>query len=257
MSYLFVDDPQARLKAVEEFLDEGTIRIFERLGVGTDWKCLEVGAGAGSIALWLAQRTQVVATDIDTRHLDVHHANMEVLEHNIVADPLEESTFDLVHARLLLEHLRERELVLDKLTRALRPGGWLVVESVDYVSGVAIGDFGAEEHERVLSARLRLFRESGLDPDLGRQLPSHLRARGLVNLGNEGRVWVMEAGSAPARWFQLSLAHLRPRLVGSGKVSDAAVGRSLDVMEDPRWSAYSPIVLAAWGQRPRRPAPGL
>src|SRR5262245_29658994 len=132
MTYLFVDDPRARLKAVEEFLDEGTIRIFERLGISPDWKCLEVGAGAGSMALWLAESTQVVATDFDTRHLDVHRTNLAVREHNVVSDSLEESAFDLVHARLLLEHLRERELVLDKLTRALRPGGWLVVESVDY-----------------------------------------------------------------------------------------------------------------------------
>ena len=61
----------------------------------------------------------------------------------------------------------------------------------------------------------------------------------------------MEAGSPAARWFHLSLMHLRPRLVASGLVSDDAVRRSLELFGDPRWSAYSPIILAAcaWAQR--------
>ena len=38
------------------------------------WRCLEIGAGRGSMATWLAERVgpagQVVATDIDTRYLE-------------------------------------------------------------------------------------------------------------------------------------------------------------------------------------------
>ena len=66
----------------------------------------------------------------------------------VVNDPLEASSFELVHARLLLEHLPQRDQVLQKLVRALRPRGWLVVEDVDYVSGVPISDHGAGEHKR-------------------------------------------------------------------------------------------------------------
>src|SRR5215467_8947307 len=133
-------DGRARLDAVEEFLDPGTIALLERRGVGAGWTCLELGAGGGSIARWLASRVgatgRVLATDLDTRHLvDVAElANVEVRRHDIVAETLPEAAFDLVHARLVLEHLRERDEVLRKLVRALKRGGWLLVESVDYAS---------------------------------------------------------------------------------------------------------------------------
>jgi trans-aconitate methyltransferase len=68
---------------------------------------------------------------------------IEIRRHDIVKEALEEHAFDLVHARLLLEHLPERNLVLPKLVRALRSGGWLLVESVDYVSAVPVSELGA------------------------------------------------------------------------------------------------------------------
>lgn len=49
----------------------------------------------------------------------------------------------------------------------------------------------------------------GVNLYLGRELPARLRAHGLGEVGNEGRVFVMEGGSPGARWFRLSLAHLR------------------------------------------------
>jgi SAM-dependent methyltransferase len=254
MSYLFLDDQRARLKAAEDLLDDGTMRILERGGAAAGRRCLEVGAGGGSIARWLAERVGpngvVVATDINTRDLDSgQHANLEVRQHDITRDELEQSSFDLVHARLVLEHLPQRELVLQKLVQALRPGGWLVVEDVDYVSAVPISEHGAREHAHSQSVRLQAFSAAGVDHTLGRQLPARLRALGLVNVGNEGRVWVMEGGSAGARWFRLSLAHLRPRLVGAGMLTDEEVERMLELFDDPNWSAFSPIILAAWGRR--------
>ena len=61
----------ARLAALEAVFDSGTIRYLDGIGVGDGWRCLEVGAGGGSIAAWLARRVGaggcVLATDIDTR----------------------------------------------------------------------------------------------------------------------------------------------------------------------------------------------
>jgi hypothetical protein len=36
----------ARLRSLEDWLDPGTIRHRRARGVGTGWRCLEVGAGA-------------------------------------------------------------------------------------------------------------------------------------------------------------------------------------------------------------------
>src|SRR4051794_17870088 len=98
---------RARLATVEELLDPGSERHLARAGVGRGARCLEVGAGGGSIARWMCERTgpdgSVVATDLDTRYLDTLQVpNLEVRRHDIVTDPLEDGTFDLVHARLVL-----------------------------------------------------------------------------------------------------------------------------------------------------------
>lgn len=253
-NYVFKADPRSRIQAAEDLLDEGSIRLLSSLGVTEGWRCLEVGAGGGSIARWLAEAVgptgHVVATDVDTRALELpDQPNVERRQHDIVRDPLEDG-FELIHARLVLEHLPERESVLDKLVAALDPGGWLLIEDVDYVSGIPISDLGGTEHEHTQSVRLREFAGLGVDPYFGRHLPERLRAHGLSHISNEGRVWVMEGGSAGARWFKLSMAHLRGQLVGPGKLTDAEVDRMLGIFDDARFAAFSPIIVGAWGQKP-------
>jgi SAM-dependent methyltransferase len=251
--YVFKADPRARLQAAEDLLDEGSIHLLSRLGIRAGWRCLEVGAGGGSIAAWLARAVgptgHVVATDVDTRALELlTEPNLEIRQHDIVRDPLPE-TFDVIHARLVLEHLAEREAVLDKLVASLSEGGWLLVEDVDYVSGVSVSDVGGPRHEHTQSVRLQEFARRGVDSYFGRRLPERLRARGLRQVGNEGRVWIMEGGSAGALWFKLSLAHLRDQLVGPGKLNDAEVDETLALFDDPGFAAFTPIIVGAWGQK--------
>src|SRR5215472_18255525 len=62
-----------RLSVLQAVFDPGTIRHLAHLNIQSGWNCLEVGAGAGSIAEWLCRtvgpRGRVLATDIDTRLL--------------------------------------------------------------------------------------------------------------------------------------------------------------------------------------------
>ena len=124
-----------RLQFAEKMLDLRTIEIFERIAVGSSWRCLELGAGAGSIARWLAGRCpegHVVATDTDTRFLDPSWApNLEIIRHDVVRDGFTPGSFELIHVRCLLANLSDREDVVVKVTSWLAPGGWLVIEDPD------------------------------------------------------------------------------------------------------------------------------
>ncbi len=122
--------------AFERERDAATIRYFEEIGVSSGWRCLEVGGGGGTITEWLCQRVgttgHVVATDLDTQFLEVIVSpNIEVRRHNIVNDDLEIDCYDLVHARYVLLHLKEWEVVLKKLADSVKPGGWLFIEDPD------------------------------------------------------------------------------------------------------------------------------
>jgi hypothetical protein len=65
-----------RLTLIEETYDEVTTGHLTRLGVGPGWRCPELGAGAGSIARWLADRVDdagtVTAVDLEPRFLEAH-----------------------------------------------------------------------------------------------------------------------------------------------------------------------------------------
>jgi hypothetical protein len=59
---------RARLRNLEAWLDPITVEHLEATGIAAGWRCLEVGAGGGSIARWLSERVapsgSLVATDI-------------------------------------------------------------------------------------------------------------------------------------------------------------------------------------------------
>ena len=70
-----------RLDALESAHDATTMRRLRAAGVQPGWRCLEVGAGRGSIARWLgtavAPHGQVIALDIDARFLRPRPAAIE------------------------------------------------------------------------------------------------------------------------------------------------------------------------------------
>jgi len=135
-----------------------------------------VGGGGGSIAAWLSQRVgsrgRVVVNDINTRFLEtLHQPNLEVRRHNIVTNALPEASFDLVHARLVLMHLPEREAVLTRLVAALKPGGWLVDEEFDALALRADPELiSSEEVLKSVTAFHRVLTQRGVDLRFGRQL---------------------------------------------------------------------------------------
>jgi ubiquinone/menaquinone biosynthesis C-methylase UbiE len=64
----------SRLQALEQIEDAHTLEQLVALGIVVGWTCLEIGAGAGSIAYWLAAQVgnegRVVATDVQPHLLD-------------------------------------------------------------------------------------------------------------------------------------------------------------------------------------------
>lgn len=46
----------ARLRLIEAECDRHSFRYLDAIGVDTGWRCLEVGAGGGSVVRWLSER---------------------------------------------------------------------------------------------------------------------------------------------------------------------------------------------------------
>src|ERR1700757_5182560 len=97
------DFERSRLRLLEEFHDPLTVGQLDAIGVGEGWRCLDVGAGGGSVTRMLAERVgptgSVLAVDLDTSLLD-HLASdrVEGRRHDLLSDQLPQAAFDLVHA---------------------------------------------------------------------------------------------------------------------------------------------------------------
>jgi len=245
----------SRFSALAAVFDPGTIRHLADRGVTDGWHCLEVGAGGGSIASWLCERVgargHVLATDIDPRFLEsLHHQNLEVRRHDVATDPLPQSAFDLVHARLVLVHLPRREEALARMLAALKPGGWLVIEEFDSLS--MRPDPKINPDEVLLNAFLvmqRVMMDRGVDLRFGRLIAAPLRAIGLDQVDAEGRTFLWQAGSAGSSLMRANLEQLRTVIVESGLISEEEFEEDLRRLDEPRFTAPSPIMWASWGRR--------
>ena len=249
-----------RLSALESLFDDATKRFMKALGLRDGWRCLEVGCGAGGIARWLAEQVgsegHVLATDLDTRFLH-EQDNLDVRKHNIVSDPLDPQTFDLIHARAVLEHIPAREEVLPRLVDALVPGGWLLLEDVDFGSptAAALARYADPPHvgaamERIYLAAAALFKAVGADASYGRQLPAALVRNGLADVKAELHAPVVAGGAE--QWTRGTIEQLADRLVMAGPASAADIELFLTTTAEPSTHYVPPLMVSAWGRRPEQ-----
>lgn len=180
-----------RWTALADLYDEATHRHLIGLGVGPGWNCLELGAGGGSIARWLAHRVApsgtVTATDLDLRWIEhLVAANLDVVQHDVAVDPLPGEAYDLIHTRLVLGHVADPDGAVRRLVGALRPGGWLLLEEYDlrFVPGACPWPRTEAERRanRIRKSFAGLLTASGADLELGDRLVGLLSDLGLIEL---------------------------------------------------------------------------
>ena len=241
-------EERTRLGGMESLWDPGTQALIADLGISAGWKCLEVGAGGGSLVQWMAgQGAKVVAIDIDTRFIEsLAGESIEVRRVDIRTDELPRDEFDLIHSRLVLEHLADRREILERLAAALRPGGWMVIEDYDWT---AFGFEGADPQlERMTDALLTFMEQAGFERNYGRRVVTDLADAGLTDVRGEGRAKVIDSSSPGFDFFRLSFESMRGAVVDAGVISredaDAAAAR---FGEDIR--VFTPIMMAGIGRR--------
>jgi ubiquinone/menaquinone biosynthesis C-methylase UbiE len=264
--YIFDNAAEAetaeRFASLDALYNFRTFRFLETAGIGPGWHCLEVGGGSGAVAAWMAERVgpsgHVLVTDIDPRFVErslrLRLANMELRRHDVGTDPLPECAFDLIHARLVLQHVPQRHEALSRLVAALKPRGWLVIEEFDgriIDRAVPTADAGdAERYTKMIGAVRRLMDERSFEPDWPRLLYRRLKAAGLIEVGMEGHLAVREGGSPGARLYAANFTQVREEAVAKGLISRAEVDAVLERLDAPDFAVFSPVMFTAWGRAP-------
>jgi ubiquinone/menaquinone biosynthesis C-methylase UbiE len=256
-------DEARRLNALERALDESTCRHLVRVGVSAGMRCLEIGAGSGSIARWFSRTVgptgQVTATDLDTTLLEAlpgECANVRVLREDISESVrLVGEGFDVVHARLVLGHVAQPERALTNIIQVLRKGGVALIEDADFLWS-DVGEqplypaSAALAYFPVWRAAVDYMHRRGYAVHWGRQLAAAMRSAGFEDVSGEAVILIGDRALQGS--MALTIKRFAPALLQEGSVDQSAIDACLAALEDhPGTTFTGSPVFSVRGRRSR------
>ena len=177
---------------------------------------------------------------------------MEVRRRDVAHDEPPEDGFDLVHARLVLVHVPDRDEAIRRMAASLRPGGHLLIEDFD-VALQPLACPAADGPDQELANRIRagfvaLLAQRGVDLEYGRKLPGLLRALGLADVAADAYFPV--ALAAGAALYTANVTQVRDGLMAQGHATDEEIeGHLAALAEEGRLDVAVPPLVSAWGRR--------
>lgn len=234
----------------ERNYDPGTRRIVTGLPIRPDWRCLDLGAGLGSMSRWLAgqvPRGSVVALDRDTTYLAGTAAdNLTVRQADLAEADFPDGSFDLVLARAVLSYLPDPEAVLRRAHRWLAPGGHLVAEDFYFMPS---DDCATPLGRRVVEGYAKAAAGAGLDWGLARRLSSLLARAGFEAVRQEVRPLGPGQGEEENELMRARMNLQGAPLVANGLVAAEDVAEFVATLDRPEMRDVTTLLFSVWGRR--------
>jgi SAM-dependent methyltransferase len=240
--------------------------MLEAAGVGAGMRVLDLGTGAGNVALLAAEMVgpsgQVVSVDRDARAiaLAAAHAeragvtNVEYAEGDLQTPDLPAGPFDAVIGRFVLMYLADPASTLRAAAALLRPGGIVCFQEVAH--NTECSSPAGELIERVHTAVTTTFQLTGADPYMGLRLHRVFTEAGLPRPVLRGETIIASGADAPV-WVFGNLARGMAAHMERLGVGEPAEARSPTL--DERLLAelraqdalmMSPLLVGAWARVP-------
>ncbi len=255
---------KSRLNVLAKVLRPHTESLLDSLGAPSWRSFLDVGCGGGDVAVTVARKlgpsSQVLGVDADGQIIALAEADRDTagLDHlqyrHLDAYSLDfDGHFDAAYARFLLSHLPDPKPVMRNMAQAARPGGWVVVEDLEFS-----GHFSRPPHpafDRYLDIYSQTVRARGGNPEIGAELVGLFREAGLEDVGSD--VVRPAFGDGEGKWMAwLTLDRIRASAVAEGVVTETEVSGLLDELRthtlDPDSVMSLPKITRVYGKRPGR-----
>jgi SAM-dependent methyltransferase len=251
-----------RLRVLAGTMRQSTGALFDRLGLGAGLRALDVGCGGGDVTFELARRAGpgggALGIDIDETKLELarreaaslglENAAFRTLD---ISRQRPEGAFDVVYIRFVLTHLADPAGALVTCLGALRPGGLLVVEDIDFAGLFAWPE--TQAFRRYCALYESVVRHRGGDPNIGPRLPVLLADAGCEQVGLQ---IVQPAGQKgdvklinPLTLEQIADSVLHDGLASREEL-DTLVEELYRFAADPRTVTGLARVFQVWGRRP-------
>jgi ubiquinone/menaquinone biosynthesis C-methylase UbiE len=257
-------EEQRRLSLLNEMLNEASLRALALAG---GERILDVGCGLCQLTRAMARAAgpegHVVGVDGSRAQLDeaLRQARVdgeedlvELRQASASSLPLakeEWGSFDVAHARFLLEHVDDPRAVVEQMVRAVRPGGRVVLEDDDHELLRLHPE--APAFLDVWRAYYRTYEDLGRDPLVGRKLVTLLQGAGAGPSRNELLFFGACAGNerfeAMIENFVGVVEGARQAMLDSGRIDEA--GLDAGITEFRRWSGLPDAALwycTAWAE---------
>jgi ubiquinone/menaquinone biosynthesis C-methylase UbiE len=253
-SYIHGSQPeeQKRLSLMNKLMNERCLALMD-LQEGE--KVLDIGSGLGQYTIEMAKAVGptgfCLGIERDDRQLEGAKKNLATLSdinwvefrqgevEKLPLGPREVASFDVGHARFVLEHLSRPQAALQELVKGIRSGGRVVLEDDDHESLILFPE--PPGFSTLWRAYIRSYDRLGNDPFVGRRLVSLLYEAGLRNMRNDVVFFGDCSGSPNFPGFVNNLIGVvesaRPTLLGGQLIDEKTMNRAFDN-------------LRAWAGRP-------
>jgi len=167
------------------------------------------------------------------------------------AEHLDETGYDLVYARFLLTHLGEPHQTLGAMVNAVRPGGVVVVEDVEFSATCCFPPHAA--FERFVRWACETQRRRGADPDLGPRLPGLFRDAGLAEAAMHLAQVPVYRLEEKKPFFDSTMLQIRNAVLAEGVATaeefDATYAAFQALTDEPDSICAMPRVWQVWGYK--------
>lgn len=179
-----------RLIYQADFQSLFTRRLFEEAGIGPGMRVLDVGSGAGDVALLAAALVgphgAVVGIDMNpdvlvtarARGRAVGRANVTFIGGDLNAPPVD-GLFDAVVGRLVLLYQPDPVTTLRTLAHLVRPGGIIAFQEFSFTAESLVQSPPTPLWQQVWIWMREAIRRAGIDEQIGYHLHRHYRDAGL------------------------------------------------------------------------------
>ena len=175
------DEETQRLIEQSRLFEPITRRFLKSAGIRSGMRVLDIGSGAGDVALAVADLVgpagEVVGVDMNPEILETARERVEAAGHENVAfhagdiqtlDPGDD--FDALVGRLVLMYLPDPAAVLKQLIRRLRSGGIVMFQEIDFTITEAYKHPDTPLMGQLGDWVVEVFERSGANPNMGLEL---------------------------------------------------------------------------------------